>query len=77
MPSLFKNRKLPIDVSLVQVSPPDDCGWMSLGGVDTTSAAACSADLVIVQVNEQMPRGMGCSFIHVDDKVMPAIAAKA
>jgi acyl-CoA hydrolase/GNAT superfamily N-acetyltransferase len=68
VPSLFKSRKLPINVALIQVSPPDDFGWMSLGiSVDVTQAAAYSADLVIAQVNERMPRIMGQSFIHVND----------
>jgi acyl-CoA hydrolase/RimJ/RimL family protein N-acetyltransferase len=68
VPSLFKSRRLPINVALVQVSPPDDFGWMSLGiSVDVTQAAATSADLVIAQVNERMPRVMGQSFIHVND----------
>jgi acyl-CoA hydrolase/RimJ/RimL family protein N-acetyltransferase len=68
IPILFKSRKLPINVALIQVSPPDDFGWMSLGiSVDVTQAAAYSADLVIAQVNGRMPRVMGQSFIHVND----------
>jgi len=68
VPILFKSRKLPINVALVQVSPPDDFGWMSLGiSVDITLAAAYSADMVIAQVNPNMPRVMGRSFIHVND----------
>ena len=67
-PSLFTTRKLPLNVALVQVSPPDDFGWMSLGiSVDVTMAAARSADFVIAQVNPKMPRVMGQSFIHVND----------
>jgi acyl-CoA hydrolase len=55
-------------VALIQATPPDDFGWMSLGvSVDITLAAATSADLVIVQVNPEMPRVLGNSFIHVDD----------
>jgi acyl-CoA hydrolase/GNAT superfamily N-acetyltransferase len=65
---LFKSRLLPIHVALIQVSPPDDFGWMSLGvSVDITLAAALSADLVIAQVNSRMPRVLGHSFIHVND----------
>ncbi len=68
VPGLFLSRKLPIHVALVQVSPPDDFGWMSLGvSVDVTLAAAQSADLVIAQVNPKMPRTMGQSFIHVNN----------
>ena len=68
IPRLFKSRQLPIHVALIQVSPPDDFGWMSLGvSVDITQAAALSADKVIAQVNSRMPRVLGQSFIHVDD----------
>ncbi|UCE57105.1 MAG: GNAT family N-acetyltransferase [Desulfobacterales bacterium] len=68
VPRLFKSRLLPIHVALIQVSPPDDFGWMSLGvSVDITLAAANSADLVIAQVNTEMPRVLGRSFIHVND----------
>ena len=68
IPRLFKSRRLPIHVALIQVSPPDDFGWMSLGiSVDITLAAALSADFVIAQVNSRMPRILGHSFIHVND----------
>ncbi len=67
VPSLFTTRKMPLNVALIQVSPPDDFGWMSLGiSVDVTMAAARSADMVIAQVNPKMPRVMGQSFIHVN-----------
>lgn len=68
VPMLFTTRKLPLNVALIQVSPVDDFGWMSLGvSVDVTMAAARSADFVIAQVNPFMPRVMGQSFIHVND----------
>ncbi len=68
IPRLFKSRLLPIHVALIQVSPPDDFGWMSLGvSVDITLAAAQSADLVIAQVNANMPRVLGRSFMHVNE----------
>ena len=68
VPALFTTRKLPLNVALIQVSPPDDFGWMSLGiSVDVTLAAARSAEFVIAQVNPKMPRVMGQSFIHVND----------
>ncbi|MBW1821235.1 MAG: acetyl-CoA hydrolase, partial [Deltaproteobacteria bacterium] len=60
IPRLFRSRKLPIHVAMIQVSPPDDFGWMSLGiSVDITLSAALSADLVIAQVNSRMPRVLG------------------
>ena len=65
---LIKSRLLPIQVALIQVSPPDDFGWMSLGiSVDVTASAAAGADLVIAQVNRKMPRVLGRSSIHVND----------
>ncbi len=68
IPRLFKSRKLPIHVALVQAAPPDDFGWMSLGvSVDITLAAAKVADLLIVQVNPRMPRVLGHSFVHVNE----------
>ncbi len=85
VPLLFKSRKLPLDVALIQVSPPDDFGWMSLGiSVDITLPAALNADLVIAQVNHNMPRVLGNSFIHVDhvhvivehDEVLLSVAAQ-
>jgi acyl-CoA hydrolase/RimJ/RimL family protein N-acetyltransferase len=68
LPRLFKSRQMPIHVALIQVSEPDEQGWMSLGvSVDVTLAAAQSADLVIAQVNPRMPRVLGNSSIHVND----------
>jgi acyl-CoA hydrolase/GNAT superfamily N-acetyltransferase len=68
IPQLFTSRRIPLDVALVQVSPPDDFGWMSLGvSVDITLAAALCADRVIAQVNTKMPMVLGRSFIHVND----------
>jgi acyl-CoA hydrolase len=66
--SLFESGEMPIDVALIQVSPPDSHGFCSFGvGVDTTLTAAKKARFVIAQVNDQMPRTFGDSFIHVSD----------
>jgi len=68
VPDLFKKKMLPLHIALIQVSPPDENGWMSLGiSVDVTLAAAQSAAVVIAQVNSRMPRIPGHSFIHLDD----------
>jgi len=68
IPHLFKSRMMPVNAALIQASPPDDFGWMSLGiSVDITLSACESADLVICQVNQNMPRVLGTSFIHVND----------
>jgi len=63
---LFTSGALPLDVALLQLSPPDEQGNLSLGiGVDTSLTAARCARLVIAEVNPQMPRTLGESFIHV------------
>ncbi len=63
---LFESGAMPLDVALIQVSPPDPHGFCSFGvGVDTTLTAAKCARHVIAQVNDQMPRTYGDSFIHV------------
>jgi acyl-CoA hydrolase/N-acetylglutamate synthase-like GNAT family acetyltransferase len=68
VPDLFYRRVIPIDIALVQTSPPDRFGYMSLGiSVDIVRAAVDSAKLVICQVNEQMSRTHGDSFIHIND----------
>lgn len=65
-PLLFKNKYLPIDVALIHVSPPDEHGFCSLGvEVGLTKTPAESARIVIAEVNEQMPRTLGDTFIHV------------
>jgi acetyl-CoA hydrolase len=65
-PLLFKNNTLPIDVALVHVSPPDEHGFCSFG-IETglTKSPAESAKIIIAEVNQQMPRTLGDSFIHV------------
>jgi acyl-CoA hydrolase/ribosomal protein S18 acetylase RimI-like enzyme len=68
VPDLFKKKLLPLDFAFIQVSPPDDHGWMSLGiSVDVTLAAAQSAAMVIAQVNPRMPRIPGHGFININD----------
>jgi acyl-CoA hydrolase/GNAT superfamily N-acetyltransferase len=68
VPELFQSGAMPIDVALIQVSPPDEHGFCSYGiSVDIVKTAAESAGVVIAQVNPQMPRTLGNSFIHVRD----------
>lgn len=65
VPRLFE-AALPIDVALIQVTPPDKNGICSLGvSVDYTLAAMKNAKLVIAQVNDRMPRTCGSGNIHV------------
>jgi 4-hydroxybutyrate CoA-transferase len=66
--ALFESGAMPIDVALIEVSPPDSHGFCSFGvGVDTTLTAAKCARYVVAQVNDHMPRTYGDSFIHVSD----------
>jgi acyl-CoA hydrolase/RimJ/RimL family protein N-acetyltransferase len=68
VPALFERGLVPLDVALIQTSPPDNYGYMSLGvSVDIVKAAAETASLVIVQVNSNMPRVHGDGFIHIKD----------
>ncbi|MFH1150356.1 MAG: GNAT family N-acetyltransferase [Actinomycetota bacterium] len=68
VPDLFRRGFIPIDVALVQTSPPDRNGYMSLGvSVDITKAGVEKASLVIAQVNCRMPRVHGDTFVHIDD----------
>ena len=63
---VFESGEMPIDVALVQVSPPDAHGFCSLGiGVDTTMTAIRCAKFSVAQVNNMMPRTYGDSFVHV------------
>ncbi|MDY6852126.1 MAG: acetyl-CoA hydrolase/transferase C-terminal domain-containing protein, partial [Thermodesulfobacteriota bacterium] len=68
VPKLFSEKLLALDCALVQVSPPNAQGYMSLGiAVDVAHEAVAAADLVIAQVNPAMPVTLGNSFIHISD----------
>ncbi len=68
VPHLFQDDILPLDVALIQVSPPDRHGFCSLGvSVDASRAAVQSADHVIAQINPNMPRTHGDGIIHISD----------
>ena len=67
IPDLFANRRIGLDVALVQVSPPDDLGYCSLGvSLDITRAGLENAKMVIAQINSHMPRTLGEGFVHVN-----------
>jgi acyl-CoA hydrolase len=85
IPRLFRDGVVPLDVAMIQTSPPDEHGFMSLGVETLASKAACQmAKTVIVQVNERMPRVLGDSFIHVNrahaivehTEALPTLAVK-
>ncbi|MFN8052596.1 MAG: acetyl-CoA hydrolase/transferase C-terminal domain-containing protein [Acidimicrobiales bacterium] len=66
IPHMFRTGALGVDVSLLQVSPPDRHGWCSLGvSVDVSRAAADASSVLIGQVNPRMPRTHGDGVIHV------------
>lgn len=68
IPSLFYNNEFPIDVAIVSTTPPDKHGFVSLGvSIDYTMQAVNSAKIVIAEVNPNMPRTYGNSFIRVED----------
>jgi acyl-CoA hydrolase/GNAT superfamily N-acetyltransferase len=83
IPALIRSRRVRIDVALIQVSPPDARGYVSLGvSVDIVREAVEAADLVLAEVNPRMPRTHGDSFVHVDriaklvpvDRELPELA---
>ncbi|KYG75406.1 acetyl-CoA hydrolase/transferase family protein [Roseivirga echinicomitans] len=66
VPIMFRRGVIPLDVALIQVSPPDAHGFTSLGvSVDASLAAAESAKTIIAQVNPNMPRTHGDGMIHM------------
>ncbi len=75
VPRMFRRGKLPIDVALIQVSLPDEHGYCSYGvSIDVTKAAAESARYVVAEINPNMPRTLGDSFIHISqiDALVPS-----
>jgi len=73
-PLLFKDKVLPVNVAFVHLSPPDPHGYCSFGvEVGLSKSPAESAEIIIAEVNEQMPRTLGDTFIHVSaiDYIVP------
>ncbi|NJK90083.1 MAG: acetyl-CoA hydrolase/transferase family protein [Myxococcales bacterium] len=67
IPGLFKSRKIPLDVAIVQLSPPDSHGHCTLGtSIDAARAAVDSAKIVLAEINERMPRTVGYTVVHID-----------
>ncbi|MEO0074590.1 MAG: GNAT family N-acetyltransferase [candidate division WOR-3 bacterium] len=68
IPKLFLSGRLPIDVALITVSLPDEHGYCSYGiSVDITKPATEAARIVIAEINPNMPRTLGDSFIHLNE----------
>jgi acyl-CoA hydrolase len=84
IPGLFTSGQVKLNIALLQVSPPDSHGYCSLGtSVDTAKAAADTADIILAEINEQMPRTHGNSlvpfkeiraFIHTNRPLVEHIA---
>ncbi len=67
IPRLFHSGNIPLDVSLIQTSPPDKNGYLSLGiSVDIVKSAVQNSRIVIAEVNKKMPMTLGDSFIPLD-----------
>jgi acyl-CoA hydrolase/RimJ/RimL family protein N-acetyltransferase len=72
IPRLFSDGRIPLDISLIQVSLPDTNGMCSLGvSVDVVKAAVENSRIVIAQINEQMPRTFGDSLINIYEIDIP------
>jgi len=68
VPGLIRREIIPIDVALIQTSPPDKHGYMSLGiSVDIVKAATQKASMIVAQINSHMPRTQGDGFINIKD----------
>ena len=68
VPNLFSSGAMPLDVALIQVSPPDRHGYCSLGvSVEATRAAVHAARTVVAQINPQMPRTHGDGLLHISN----------
>lgn len=85
IPALITSRRVRIDAALIQVTPPDRHGYVSLGvSVDIVRAAVDSGCTILAEVNPHMPRTLGQSFLHIDqieslvpvDTPIPEIAAE-
>ncbi len=68
IPQIFETQEIGLDIALIQVSPPDNYGYCSLGiSIDITLSGMKNADIVIAQVNPEMPRTWGDGIVHIDE----------
>jgi len=68
IPALMKEGLIPIDVAFIQITPPNDTGYCSLGvGVDVARRAMKHADIVVGEINEDVPFTLGDTFVHIDE----------
>ncbi len=68
VPWLMRDGLIPIDVAFIQITPPNDSGYCSLGlGVDVSRQAMKHAKLVVAEINEHIPFTLGDTFVHIDE----------
>lgn len=68
IPALMQEGQVPIDVAFVQITPPNEAGFCSLGvGVDVARRAMAHADLIVGEVNEAIPFTLGDTFVNIND----------
>ncbi len=67
VPDLFASRRIPLDVALVSLSPPDEHGLCTLGtSIDAAKSATEHATFVLAEINEQLPRTYGATVVPFD-----------
>jgi 4-hydroxybutyrate CoA-transferase len=67
IPGLFKSRRIPLDVALVSLSPPDEHGMCTLGtSIDAAKTATEHARIILAEINEQLPRTHGATVVPFD-----------
>jgi 4-hydroxybutyrate CoA-transferase len=86
VPALFATRRIPLDVAMVSLSPPDAHGLCTLGtSVDAAKSACEHADIILAEINEQLPRTYGATvvpfdrvtaFVHTDRPLHEALAGE-
>lgn len=68
VPRLIRSGQIPIDVAFIQITPPNEAGYCSLGvGVDVTRWAMEKADLVVGEINDEVPFTYGDTFVSIDE----------
>ena len=67
VPGLFANRRIPLDVAMVSLSPPDEHGLCTLGtSIDAAKTATENATIILAEINEQLPRTYGATVVPFD-----------
>jgi len=68
IPHLIESGAIGVDAAFIQITPPDDWGYCSLGpSIDAARQAMAQASLVVGEINDRAPRTLGDTFVHIDD----------